>query len=266
MPGVFELTLPDGEAVGLVGPWQAAPPAPVSFEAGAGSHAPEIPVWSVNLPVDAEEAEAALAEAEAHVFAAEAALDQVPERLETLTSARPDTGVVSFDVASFSVQPDTPEAEMLSLLEHARALEAGGGVSYGIGDFASQAWEKARDQFKVFVEQIQREVLNLAWVETKVEAQILARTTVGWGGDSNTIWEPELDAAQMDLHRRAVDVAVKSRLLRIRMFSTVTGGAAKLSLLLTTPAGVVLALPAAWKYVNEILNQIKTYRTLTQGG
>lgn len=266
MPGIFELSLPEGEAVGLVGPWQAAPPAPVSFEAGAASPAAEVPVWSVNLPGDEEEAGMALAEAEAEVAAAEAAMDEVPARLEELTSAAPGGAAVSFDVTSFSVEPDSPEAEMLSLLEHARLLEQGGGVSYGIGDIASQAWEKARDQFRVFVQQLEREVLNLAWVETKVETQLVARTTVGWGGDSNTIWRPELEMTQQDMHRRAVQVAVKSRLLRIRMFSTVTSGAAKLSLLLTTPAGAVLALPAAWKYVTEILNQVKTYQTLTQGG
>ena len=266
MPGLFELTLPDGEPVGLVGPWQAAAPASVSFEAGAEPPAPEVPVWSVNLPADEDEAERALAEAEAQVAAAAAALAQVPARLEELTSAQPRSGGVSFDVTSFSVDPGSPEAEMLSLMEHAQALEKGGGVSYGIKDFASQAWEQARDQFETFVQQLEREVLNLAWVETKVEMQLRARSVVGWSGDNNTIWLADLEAQEIDVHRRAVQVAVKSRLLRIRMFTTVTGGAARLSLLLATPAGAVLALPAAWKYVTEILQQIKTYQTLTQGG
>jgi hypothetical protein len=72
--------------------------------------------------------------------------------------------------------------------------------------------------------------------------------------------------APLDLHLQALRLAVRSRLLRLQLFATVTGGAARLSLLLASPAGAWLALPAAWKYVTEILNQIQTYQTLTQGG
>jgi hypothetical protein len=266
MPGLFEFSLPGEQPIGLAGPWQPAPPAPVSFAAGATPAQDDHPTWRVNLPGDEQEAQRALLEAELQVAAAEAALDQVPARLEAVSSAQARGPGVSFDAASFSVEPGSPEADMLVLLGHVQAVEEGQAVSFGVGDVAARAWEEARTQFDAFVQQLQREVLNFAWVETNVQARILARTSVGWSGDNNTIWLQQLDQAERDMHRRALQVAVKSRALRIRMFATVTGGAAKLSFLLATPAGAVMALPAAWRYVTEILEQVKTYQTLSQGG
>jgi hypothetical protein len=266
MPTLFELSLPDETPIGLIGPWQAGASMPVSFAAGESAAQSDAPVWKVSLSADPLEAEQALSEAEAQIAAAEAALDEIPARLDAITSARPRGGQVSFDVASFGVEADSPEASMLDLLDHARALEQGRTVSFGVTDFASAAWDQARLQFEAFVGQLQREVFHFAWVETNIEGQLLARTSVGWSGDSSTVWLEDAGAEQFPAHRRALRVAVKSRALRMRMFSTVTGGAAKLSLLLTTPAGAVLALPAAWKYVTEILAQIKSYQTLTQGG
>jgi hypothetical protein len=95
---------------------------------------------------------------------------------------------------------------------------------------------------------------------------LLARTAVGWSGDSDTIWASGINPQQSELHRRALNTAVRSKLLRVRIFSTVGSGAAKLAVLFTTPAGAVLALPAAWKFVTEILQQIKDYQKLSQGG
>ncbi len=265
MPGIFEVQLPQGEALGLVGPWEAAPPGAVSFAAG-GESAPEEPVWRVNLPEDELEAGQALSEAETQIMASEAALEEVPARMDAITGALPQAGGVSFGLVSFSVEAGSPEASALDLLAQAQAIEQGRPVSYGLGEVGSQAWEAVRDQFEAFLGQLQREVLNLAWVETTAGGILLARTAIGWSGDSNTAWAAGATPEQMVLHRRALSTAVKSRLLRIRIFSTVTGGAAKLSVMFTTPAGAILALPAAWKFVTEVLQQIKNYQTLSQGG
>ncbi|MGE5249611.1 MAG: hypothetical protein ACM3QS_05300 [Bacteroidota bacterium] len=265
MPGVFEVSLPGEEPLGLAGPWQPVPPAAVSFDAGGAAAPPDVPVWRVNLPADPQEASQALSEAEAQLAAAESALRQVPARLEAVTSAG-RAGGVSFDAGAAGAEPGSPEADLLELLGHVQAVERGESVSFGIGDIAGQAWEQARDQFGAFVAQIQREVLNLAWVETSAAMRLLARTSVDWSGDNNTVWLDGVDAQERELHGRALQVAIRTRLLRIRMFSTVTGGAAKLSLLLATPAGAVMALPVAWKYVAQILDQVKTYQTIARGG
>ena len=266
MPATFELSLPDSEPLGLIGPWEAASQKPVAFDAMSAVETSDVPVWRVNLPADETDAHRALNDAEAKVIAAESALQEVPARLESFANRQPKGETVSFDVASFGVGEDSPEASMLDVLNQARTIEQGQAVSYGIGEVANEAWEQAKVQLEAFLGQLQKEVLNFAWVETNLENQLLARTAVGWSGDSNTVWFDQASVEQLNVHRRALHVAVKSRALRMQMFTTVTGGAAKLSLLLTTPAGAVLALPAAWKYVNEILQQVKTYQTLTQGG
>lgn len=264
MPGIFEVQIPEGEALGLAGPWEAAPSGAVAFSLGADD-SPEAPVWRVNLPEDEWEARRALDEAEAQLLASESALERVPVRVDALIFPVSPGSEVSFAVTSFRAEEGSPEAWTLDLLAQAQAIEQGLPVSFGLGEMGSQAWEAARDQFEKFLGQLQREVLNLAWVETTAGGQVLARTAIGWSGDSDTAWAAESTPEQRQMHRRALSMAVRSRLLRIRIFSTVTGGAAKLSVLFTTPAGVLLALPAAWKLVIEILQQIKNYQKLSQG-
>ncbi len=57
-------------------------------------------------------------------------------------------------------------------------------------------------------------------------------------------------------------MAISSRNTLIRTFVAVTQGAVKLSALITTPGGAILALPVAWKYVNQILSEINAYKEL----
>jgi hypothetical protein len=266
MPDIFEFHTPGEEPLGLVGPWQPGPAAPLSF--GVGSELPpDIPVWRINLPEDEAEAEAALSGAEAQLAATEAELEQVPGRLDQLSHAFiSQSGGISFDVSSSSVEPGSAEAAALSLLAEARAIEQGKPVSYGLGELGSQAWEQARAQFETFAGQLQREVLNLAWVETAIGSQLVARTIVGWSGDNNTAWSEDTSPQQQEQHRRDLDLAIMTRLQRVRLFVKVTGGAARLSVLFASGAGTLLALPVAWKYVQEVLQEVKNYQKLVHGG
>ena len=91
---------------------------------------------------------------------------------------------------------------------------------------------------------------------------MLARTVVGWTGDLDTLWEQYLRPEQIDLHRRSLNLAITSRAAMLRTFIVTTQGAAKLSILLATPGGAILALPAAWKYVNQILAELEKIRDL----
>ena len=105
MPDIFEFHTPGEEPLGLVGPWQPAGAAPLSF--GVGSDLPpDIPVWRINLPGDEAEAEAALAGAEAQLAATETELEQVPRRLEELSQTLiSQPAGVSFDISSSGVEP-----------------------------------------------------------------------------------------------------------------------------------------------------------------
>ncbi|MBA4379258.1 MAG: hypothetical protein C0393_00955 [Anaerolinea sp.] len=243
-----------------LGLWRTAPlTAGVSFDvSGTSLPLPENPVWRVNLPADASAVEDAFRRAEAQMAASQQALEQLPDRLDDFakrSQPRADGGV-SFDAASYSVAQGTPEAGLLGVMDSYRALETGQ-VSFGVGELAGEAWEQAKVQFQDFMEQINREALHFAWVETIVDGNLVARTTVDWGGDSETVWSEDITPDQMGLHGRTLNLAAASRNLKLRMFTTITTGAAKIAVLLATPAGAVMALPAAYKYVNQILSEVR---------
>lgn len=263
MTALFELILPSEEPLGLVGPWQASAAPPLSFGV---EETVDVPVWRVNLPADETLAWQAVAMAQAQLTLSEEALARLPTRLDSLVSASVTQGALSFGASEHGLPETGAEATLFDLLDQARALEQGRAVSFGVGEMASEAWEQARAQFDAFVRQLQQEILHLAWVETKIAGELHARSVMGWSGDAETVWQVDVSAVHRDFHLQTLRLAVQSRLLRLRMFTTVTSGAARLSLLLASPLGAWLALPAAWKYVTEILNQIKTYQTLTHGG
>jgi hypothetical protein len=257
----FEYVDPSGTGTDMFGPWNAHP-GTVSFDVGTAI-AEDTPVWRVNLPADPAAAEESLRQAEAQLAASRQALDSVPGKLDEfiLRFPRQAGAVASFDVASSRVEQDTPEADLLGLMDKYRAIEAGQ-VSFGVGEEAAAAWEQARVQFQALMQSINREVLHFAWVETRVDGELVARTTVGWSGDSQTLWDGDIPVEQAAQHARTLSLASASRNLKLRMFTTITTGAAKLSLMLATPAGAVMALPMAYQYVMKVLAQVKEYQAL----
>ena len=253
----FEYVDPSSTAADPSGLWTRRAPA-VSFEAGAAA-VDETPVWRVNLSGDPRASEQSFRQAEAQMAAAQRALASVPGRLDEFVrrSAGRGEGQVSFAVGEVG----TPEAELTSLLGEYRALESGQ-VSFGVREEASQAWDQANAQFKELMNSINREVLHFAWVETCVDGDPIARTTVGWGGDSQTLYSADISDVQVGQHSQTLHLASASRSLKLRMFTTIATGAAKLTALLASGSGAVLALPLAYQYVSKILAQVKEYRAL----
>lgn len=252
-----------------LGLWTSAPqPEMVHFGIGdeTASPPPDAPVFRVNLPGSSEAAGQAFENSEAWFERVNAALEDVPDRLDTLVSrmqARQAEGdPVSFDVASLEGEPG-PEGGLLLLLEDASQPEAAGPAHFGIEDSpqaarepVSQAWQEARARFDALMEQINREVLRFAWVETKIDGQMIARSEVDWSGDATTLWAETASEEQKSLHHRALKIAARSRNMKLRLFVTVTGGAAKVTTLMAagTP---LLALPAVYQYVMSIIKQVK---------
>ena len=131
-------------------------------------------------------------------------------------------------------------------------------------DTINPALEQAKAQFNALLEQVNREVLHFAWVETATSDKTLARTTIDWSGDAVTVWDAAISEAQIELHRRTLRFATHSRALKMQMVMTIAGGAGKLSALMATPGGAVLALPVVYKYVRQIMDQVKQYQELSQ--
>ena len=242
-------------------------PGVVSFSTGGDRAAPEAvpPVYRVNLPADGASASRALTDSEGYLLSLNAALENVPNRLDGLVARAQErrhtaASGVSFDTLSLEQPESGPEADLLSLLGQAEAEEKG--VSFGVQENVSAAMEQAMAGFDALTGQISRDVLHFAWVETNVADSLVARTIVGWTGAAQTACAQGLDDPQVALHGRALGIVSQTRGLRLRLFITIASGAAKVSILMATPAGAALALPAVYQYVMQIVKQVKQLQSI----
>jgi hypothetical protein len=86
-----------------------------------------------------------------------------------------------------------------------------------------------------------------------MQEDLLGQTTVSWSGDVNTVWRVGLSPEDVKLHQRTLALALQSRDTLLQILVMATQFAVKLSVLLAMPGGAILALPAAWKFINQVL-------------
>ncbi|MEI7771655.1 MAG: hypothetical protein WCI67_16815 [Chloroflexales bacterium] len=163
-------------------------------------------------------------------------------------------GGVSFAAAG---RTPAPELELMGLVGELRAAESGTG-SFGIREAASSGWDEAEEKFRAFAAQVHETLTNYAVVETQVEQVLIGRTSVGWTGDVRSLLVAEINPEQADLHRRTLALALESRAAMLRTFTTVLRGAAIVATMISSPLGAVAALPAAWKFVDQLLADIRS--------
>jgi hypothetical protein len=199
----------------------------------------------------------------------DAALTGVPARLDGLV-AKTEAGLqkhasaVSFDISTSAQQPGVDDDLLLRLAEVDRnATGRGGGeVSFGLGEAASDAWGAARAQFEALIAQIDHDVLHFAWVETTISNRLIARTSVDWSGDAQTVWDAGVNNEQLAQHQRTLRMVTQSRGMRLRLFVTVSSGAVRVASLMAAPGGALLALPAVYQYVSTILAQARELQSI----
>jgi len=188
-------------------------------------------------------------------------LDELPERIERLASRGEPSEATSFDIES-SVDLPPADVELLRFLnELERPADQ---VSFGLGDDLREGWQVAQEQFQKMTSQALQSLSHMAWVETSQGGILFGRTSVGWTGDMDSFYTPEASPEQIQLHQRSLALALTSRHAFIRAFSATVAGASRLALSLATPGGALLALPAVWKYVNQILSEVERVKTQSQ--
>jgi hypothetical protein len=242
----FEVIEPVAGAPAPPGPWATRPAPPVSFSAGAAPEA-GAPIWRVNLPSDPGEARAALADAGRVLRAQEAALDMATTRIRRLAS-----GGASFAAG----RTPAPELELMGLVGELRAAESGAS-SFGLRETVSAGWQEAEEKFRAFAAQVQETLTSYAVVETQVESVLIGRTSVGWTGDVRSLLVATVGVEQADLHRGTLALALESRAAVLRTFATVMRGAAIVTTMISSPVGAVAAMPAAWKFVDQLLSDMR---------
>ncbi len=262
--GAFEFIDPSAQTVtsDVFGLWRTIPATPsgVAFDtmtaAAGGARYDFTPTWRTTLPNDIERAARQLDRADAQTHSAQQALRHARSRLDELAQTQ-RSSAVDFSTTPAAETP-APERELLDLIDELRVQEAS--VSFDTRASLSQRWRQVNTQFREAIERIIRSATHYAWVETRIDDQLLARTVMGWSGDTHTIWQTDASHEQTRLHRRSLGLALASRETHLRMFELVTQGAITLSLIAATPGGVVMALPAAWRFVNRIIAEWNTQR------
>jgi hypothetical protein len=246
--------------------WEAVPTLPdatlsatLSF-GGLEAATPPRTRWQMDLPANPAAASQQLAADEAQALTRSAGLDQVPGRLERLLLARQSAQSGAADFAALG-SPALSEAELglWRWMDEAEGRE-GAAASYGLA--AGETHAEAAPAFTVSLERLQRLLAYAAWVETRVEGQWLGQTVVTWMGDLRTVWGADVAPAQCQWHSRSLRLALASRGIALRAFFITAQSAVKLAALLALPGGAVLALPAAWEYVHQMLAEIGEYRKL----
>jgi hypothetical protein len=237
--------------------WEVGPePTTAAIPFDAASPTPEAAIWRIDLPAQLETAQDTLRRNEILLQASDLALATVPERLDKFIRQAQARGAVSFAAPAAG----SAEAGLFTWLESIEGDPAQ--VSFSLGDEARAGLQKSSEAFQQSVEHLLRLVANFAWVETQMAGELLGRTVVNWTGDMNTVWGEGITPEHYHLHYRSLALALASRATLLRAFITATQGAMKLAILLTTPGGAVLALPAAWQFVNQVLADLGKYQSL----
>jgi hypothetical protein len=118
------------------------------------------------------------------------------------------------------------------------------------------------ESFHSFAEGLQGGTAKDARIETQIQGQTIAQTVVSLTGDVHSVWQEGVNAAQVALHQRTLALALGSRNTVLQTFSVAVQAALKLSVLLALPHGVILALPATWKFIHQLLGQSGVGRDL----
>lgn len=212
-----------------------------------------VPVWRVDLPTDPNQAQEHISRRTEQVRETAAALESIPQRIDQMAARWHTVGesVASFDAGAAPLP--APEAELLRLLGSIEAKEAP--LSFGRDRLQAGELDQVDEQFQTASQRLLRLFSHFAWVDTLAQGQLLGRTEVGWTGSMNTAWAEHLEEWQMNLHRRNLETALAARNTSLRTLSVSIQTAVKLSVLLAAPGGALLALPVAWKFVNQILVQ-----------
>lgn len=242
MPTVFRLG-GDSDALDV---WKAESlPEFVSFSSGGESAAT---VWRIELPADRRAADAILTRAETDLRASAAALDEAQARMAAF-AARP-VGDVSFGLGESERAAD---ANLRALLDDEPTMQ-----SFSLGDVVGDAWKEAVAKFEQFTAWVRDAVAGYSRVETVIGGVLIAATRVNLSGDLLTTLGTS-EAVQIAQHERAINLMLASRAALVRTVAVALGGAVGLAGLISRPDGLLRAIPAALRYIEDVRAEYRKF-------
>ncbi|MCA1647386.1 MAG: hypothetical protein LC797_18645 [Chloroflexi bacterium] len=205
------------------------------------------PVWRASWNGDVAADPASLADADARLRRSSDAMEVAELRLDR--HVRQST--VS---AVYGVAMRAPEATLSALIHTSTGASDSRLVTYGLPDISS-AWSRVVADFSAMLATAGRMLGDLASVETLAAGRLFGRTVVSWTGTQVTVWPANPSNREVLAHIRVLDLAIRTRAAFLRMVAVVAR-AARVLTSLATPLGPLLALPAAWKFVDEVVREL----------
>lgn len=253
-----------------LGIWQPALPT-TAGEAGLESFGPgpvtppaSANLWRIALPEDRSAAAQALDIAEARLAVAESALPQAEHRLRAFAAAGGPSPAIMPGL-------EAPELALASWCSTAGAAAAGPAASW---EYAGQPVDQlaalpeqqdaqlaAINRTRAFFDKIREIVSDFTVVATDLGDTPVALTRVSWTGDMRTTWLRGLPADDAQQHLRAVSLALRTRDAWLRLALTVVRAAVLLAAFFA--ATPLLALPAVYRFIRQIIDQVQALPALT---
>jgi hypothetical protein len=219
----------------MLGAWADGSPATKSL-------GPADSAWRIDLPAGMSEARNVL-QAQRDAFEQDqAAIEAAVARLKVFIADDPPGNAG----ASKGLE-STPEAVLREQLVIAGAQSKD--LLDPLGDI--------RAEFDQFIQRVRKIVSDFASIETVQGGVALARTKVSWTGDVQTLWQDNISGAQVELHRQNVRVALARRGLLMRLMVVISTSAAKIALRLATPGAQLLALPAIFLFIKDVVAEVQ---------
>ncbi len=142
----------------------------------------------------------------------------------------------------------SPEYLLAEAIESLRSAQARG-IIRDIPDIV--------EEFQAFLSRVHAFLSNYAVIETAANGTLLARTCVGWSGDFTSWCREDLTADQALQHVYSMRVALQRRRMLIQLLSVVIAAAADIGMRLGVPGGVLLALPAIWRFIRMVADEYR---------
>lgn len=228
----------------LFGLWTAAPET-VHF--GGAEAADGETRWRVALPDDQDAAAGALRARSAALRTTVAGLEQAGREIRGMS---PD---VSFGTPASAAQRRLRE----SLRAAAQAESA---VAFGVVDRLRlpENWSENVAEFNGFLVRLGNLVRPGLEVESVVGKRPVAVTRVGLDGDQRTTWHVVAAAA---LHRDTLRLALETRKMLLTLLVRTVGGAAILAGRFVVPGGAIVALPATYRFIRDVVADVRRLAT-----
>jgi len=227
------------EGADPLGLWQVEPQLEHAFDVKPAED--DRLVWSIVLPGDRRLAQVQIAARLQKVDQVQAHLEDVERKLRTLPVGMP-----------FAHDQDTVNT---ALLTEVLAIQQGRTTMASSVD--PQRWVDLYHEAAALLKQFRRLLLYYAWVETEVAGEFVGLTTIDWSSDYQTAWQDGVTVDSMQLHLGAVRLALASRQAFDRLVTVIVTGALELAVKAGIPGGHVLLLPAVYRYVRTVLQELQ---------